>query len=54
MIEMKKNFTSAENMPLRDYIEVETERHNRTGASEDSKEAFKAFVEKREAVFKGR
>lgn len=52
--EMKKNFVSAENMPLRDYIELETERHSRTGASEDTKEAFKAFVEKREAVFKGR
>jgi gamma-glutamyltranspeptidase/glutathione hydrolase len=52
--EMKKNFISAENMSLRDYIDVETERHSRTGASEDSREAFKAFVEKREAVFKGR
>jgi 2-(1,2-epoxy-1,2-dihydrophenyl)acetyl-CoA isomerase len=51
---MKKNFISAENMSLRDYIDVETERHSRTGASEDSREAFKAFVEKREAVFKGR
>lgn len=52
--EMKKNFINAENMPLRDYIELETERHSRTGASEDSREAFHAFVEKREPVFKGR
>lgn len=52
--EMKKNFVNAENMPLRDYIELETERHSRTGASEDSKEAFRAFVEKRKPLFKGR
>lgn len=52
--EMKKNFVNAEGMPLREYIELETERHSRTGASEDTKEAFKAFVEKREAVFHGR
>ena len=52
--EMKKNFINAENMPLRDYIELETERHSRTGASEDSREAFHAFVEKRDPVFKGR
>ena len=52
--EMKKNFINAENMPLRDYIELETERHTRTGGSEDSREAFHAFVEKRDPVFKGR
>ena len=52
--EMKKNFINAENMPLRDYIELETERHSRTGASEDSREAFHAFVEKRDPVFNGR
>jgi 2-(1,2-epoxy-1,2-dihydrophenyl)acetyl-CoA isomerase len=52
--DMKKNFVNAENMPLRDYIELETERHSRTGASEDTREAFLAFVEKREAQFKGR
>jgi 2-(1,2-epoxy-1,2-dihydrophenyl)acetyl-CoA isomerase len=52
--ELKRNFISAENMSLRDYIAIETERHGRTGSSEDSKEAFKAFVEKREAVFNGR
>jgi len=51
--EMKKNFVNAENMSLRDYIDLETERHGRTGQSEDTKEAFKAFVEKREPVFKG-
>ncbi len=52
--EMKKNFVNAEGMPLREYIELETERHSRIGASEDTKVAFKAFVEKRAAVFKGR
>jgi 2-(1,2-epoxy-1,2-dihydrophenyl)acetyl-CoA isomerase len=52
--EMKKNFVNAENMTLSDYIELETERHSRTGASEDSREAFKAFVEKREPKFQGR
>ena len=51
--EMKRNFVDAENMPLRSYIELETERHTRTGASNDSREAFKAFVEKRDPVFKG-
>ncbi|MCY4142211.1 MAG: enoyl-CoA hydratase-related protein [Gammaproteobacteria bacterium] len=52
--EMKKNFINAENMPLRDYIELETERHSRTGASQDSREAMRAFVEKREPKFVGR
>ncbi len=52
--EMKKNFVNAENMTLRDYIDLETERHSATGASEDSREAFRAFVEKRKPVFKGR
>lgn len=52
--EMKKNFVNAENMPLRDYIELESERHSRSGASNDTREAFKAFVEKRDPVFEGR
>ncbi len=51
---MKQNFLAAEHMDLRDYIKIETERHQRTGASEDSRAAFKAFVEKREPEFKGR
>lgn len=51
---MKQNFIAAENMNLREYIRLETERHQRTGASEDSRAAFRAFVEKREPEFKGR
>lgn len=51
---MKQNFIAAENMSLREYIRVETERHQRTGASEDSRAAFRAFVEKRPPEFKGR
>ncbi len=52
--DMKKNFADAERMGLRDYIELETERHQRVGASGDTQEAFKAFVEKRTPQFKGR
>ena len=51
---MKQNFLAAENVGLRDYIRLETERHQRTGASEDSRAAFRAFVEKREPEFQGR
>ena len=51
---MKQNFLAAENIGLRDYIRLETERHQRTGASEDSRAAFRAFVEKREPEFQGR
>ncbi len=54
IVEMKKNFVSAENMSLSDYIELETERHTRVGSSEDCREAFRAFVEKRQPTFQGR
>src|SRR5580704_6133984 len=51
---MKANFVEQERMGLTDFIAAETARHSACGRSEDSKEAFKAFVEKRRPVFQGR
>lgn len=51
---MKANFVAAERVGFRDFIDLETERHGRITASEDCKEAFHAFVEKRPATFQGR
>lgn len=51
---MKANFVEAERLGLADFIAVETQRHSACGRSEDSREAFRAFVEKRKPVFQGR
>jgi 2-(1,2-epoxy-1,2-dihydrophenyl)acetyl-CoA isomerase len=51
---MKANFVEAEHMGLADFIASETGRHTACGRSEDSREAFRAFVEKRKPVFQGR
>lgn len=51
---MKQNFLAGEHLGLGEYIEVETERHQRVMASEDTTEAFAAFLEKRTPNFKGR
>src|SRR5580658_1541929 len=51
---MKANFVESERMGLADFITAETARHSACGRSEDSREAFKAFVEKRKPVFQGR
>ena len=51
---MKANFLAAERMGFADYIALESEKHGRIFRSEDTSEAFKAFVEKRAPVFKGR
>lgn len=48
---MKENFLAAERMTLADYITFESERHRRITASDDTREAFRAFVEKREPRF---
>ncbi|HEV2363747.1 MAG TPA: enoyl-CoA hydratase-related protein [Caulobacteraceae bacterium] len=51
---MKANFLDAERLGLAEFIALETERHTALGGSEDSREAFRAFVEKRRPVFQGR
>ena len=51
---MKANFVDSERLGLSDFIAAETKRHSASGASEDSREAFRAFVEKRKPVFQGR
>ncbi|MBV8682903.1 MAG: enoyl-CoA hydratase/isomerase family protein [Caulobacteraceae bacterium] len=51
---MKANFVDSERMGLADFIAAETARHTACGRSEDSREAFRAFVEKRRPVFQGR
>jgi 2-(1,2-epoxy-1,2-dihydrophenyl)acetyl-CoA isomerase len=51
---MKGNFVAAEQMTLAEFIPFETKRHSALGRSEDSREAFKAFVEKRRPQFQGR
>jgi len=51
---MKANFLAAEAMGFADYIRLESEKHLRMFQSEDTTEAFKAFVEKRQPVFHGR
>jgi len=51
---MKANFVEQERIGLADFIAAETARHSACGRSEDSKEAFRAFVEKRKPVYQGR
>ena len=51
---MKANFLAAEKMGFADYIGLESEKHMRLFQTEDTTEAFRAFVEKRAPVFKGR
>ena len=51
---MKRNMNAAETGTLRDSLDLEAWHHTRTGQTEDHREAAKAFVEKREPVFRGR
>jgi 2-(1,2-epoxy-1,2-dihydrophenyl)acetyl-CoA isomerase len=51
---MKQNFVDAEEMGFAAYVALETERHTRITASDDCREAFAAFVEKRTPRFTGR
>lgn len=48
---LKENYVAAERMVLADFVDYEAERHLRIAASEDTAEAFRAFLEKREPKF---
>ena len=51
---MKRNLHAAETEPLGTVLDMEALGQARTGATEDHKEAARAFVEKRAPVFRGR
>ena len=51
---MKENLNRAMNGELNDCLDLEATHHVHCGRTEDHREATKAFVDKREPVFKGR
>ena len=51
---MKRNLNAAESGSLAEVFDLEAWGHTRSGMTEDWREATRAFVEKREPVFKGR
>jgi len=51
---LKAHYVSAERMDFSNYIALETVHHGNIGRMVDTQEAFKAFLEKRAPVFKGR
>lgn len=51
---MKENLNRAILGELGECLDMESAHHNRTGLTEDHREAAAAFVEKREPLFKGR
>ena len=51
---MKRNMNAAETASLKDMLDLEAWNHTRTGMTEDHREAARAFVDKREPLFKGR
>src|SRR5262249_58742717 len=51
---MKENFNRAASGEVDDCLDLEATHHIHTGLTEDHREAARAFVEKREPVFKGR
>jgi 2-(1,2-epoxy-1,2-dihydrophenyl)acetyl-CoA isomerase len=51
---MKRNFNAAETASLQEVLDLEAWHQTRCGMTEDHREAARAFVEKREPVFRGR
>jgi len=50
---MKQNFNAAECGTLSELLDLEALNQVKTSRTEDHREAARAFVEKRPAVFKG-
>lgn len=50
---IKRNINNAETLSLEACFDAESAHHTRCGETEDHREAAKAFMEKRKAVFKG-
>ena len=48
---MKANFLAAERMGLRDFVQLEAERHMHIASGPHAREAFRAFIEKRPPNF---
>lgn len=51
---MKRNLNAAEAGTLVELLDLEAWHHTRCGMTEDHREATRAFVEKREPIFRGR
>jgi 2-(1,2-epoxy-1,2-dihydrophenyl)acetyl-CoA isomerase len=51
---MKRNLNAAEAGTLKELLDLEAWHHTRCGMTEDHREAARAFVEKREPVFRNR
>ena len=51
---MTHNTNAAESGTLEELLDLEAWHHTRCGMTEDHREAAKAFVEKRQPVFRGR
>lgn len=50
---LKEHYVAAEHLTFSDFVDHEAERHLHIAASEDTAEAFRAFVDKREPRFRG-
>jgi len=52
LLGLKQNYVVAERMTFADFVDYEAERHLKIAASDDTAEAFRAFIEKRKPVFR--